>query len=1204
MPAVANRLSRETSPYLLQHAHNPVDWYPWGPEAFAAARQLDRPILLSIGYSACHWCHVMERESFENEELAGKMNTSFVSVKVDREERPDVDELYMRAVQAFNRGHGGWPMTVFLTPDGGPFFGGTYFPAVARGGMPGFGEVLDQVATAWRERRADVDRTVGEVKQVLDSTGTLPRAAPALTRAWFEPVVAAAREDHDPVHGGFGTAPKFPPHGTLAVLLAYHARTGDPESLALATSTLDGMARGGTYDLVAGGFCRYSVDAEWRIPHFEKMLYDNAQLLPLYLDAWRLGAGAHHARIVREVVAWMLTEMRLPYGGFAASLDADSPEGEGAFYAWTPAQLREILGERDGGRTAELLQVTARGTFEHGTSVLRLEQPIERLDPTDAALLHTALPRLAAARADRPRPARDDKVVVAWNALAIGALARCGAALGEPAWVKVAVEAADFVLGRCTVEGRLQRTFKDDRAHTPAFADDHAALGGALLDLFEATGERRWLMEAARLADVLVARFWDEAEGGLFYAGSDVPALVSRSHHPLGGAEPSANGLGALLFVRLAKLAGRDDLGAHADRIARSAQAWLTRAPKALGAEALAGAWLAEGGLEIAVVGDPAVQATERLLAEVRRRSLPFAVLAPVREPVPEMPWLEGKEAVGGKPTAFVCESFSCLLPTQDPEELGRQLDRQARRSPLRAGVATDVRVRAPELPADPAAWIGTHVPLTLERLRGRIVVLDFWTYCCIHCLHVLPELRAIEQRFAGQPVVVIGVHCAKFSAEQIGDNVRRAMQRHDVRHPVVNDPDHRVWEEYAVSSWPTLVVVDSEGRIARTQSGESDRESLGALIEALLAEGREKGTLKAALPVPAVASDPGAVLRFPGKVHVWPDALDQELGSDALSGGLLYVADTGRHRILECRLGRADDGGPSATFVRAFGTGEAGLADGLRPRFKDPQGMRRHDGILYVADTGNHALRAIDLDTGLVRTLAGDGTRGVGRPTVEELRNPKIARLRSPWDVEILGVRQKAIVVIAMAGSHQLWVWGEVRPGEGHLGLYAGSGIEDHVDGPAAAAALAQPSGLALLGRYVVFADSEVSAIRAVDVSAQQVVTVVGRGLFDFGDVDGTGEAVRFQHPLSVTFAGDVLYVADTYNHKVRSIGLTTGVTNTVVGGDPMALREPGGIARAGSWLVVADTNHHRLRAVDPRTRRIRDLPIRGFHERRSVES
>jgi uncharacterized protein len=1197
---VANRLSEETSPYLLQHAHNPVDWYPWGDEAFAEAVRRQVPVLLSVGYSACHWCHVMERESFENPLIAARMNSLFVNVKVDREERPDVDELYMRAVQAFNRGQGGWPMTVFLTPEGVPFFGGTYFPPVSRAGLPGLADVLTHVSEIWRRQPEQIEDVTKQIVELLAAPASGPSRM--LSREWLPPVAAAAAEDQDPVHGGFGGAPKFPPHGTLAALLAHHRRTGDAGTLAIVTRTLDAMAKGGMYDLVGGGFCRYSVDAEWRVPHFEKMLYDTAQLVPIYVDAWRVTGRERYATVVRESIGWALREMQLealregapsPEGGaFASSLDADTDGQEGAFYVFTPEQLTAALGDAAGMRVASMLEVTPEGTFEGGASVLRLEAPRDELAPGDAAVLADALPKLRALRDTRTPPARDDKRIVAWNALMISALARAGAAMDEPDWIAAAVGAWDNLAATAVVDGRWMRTVKDGRANVPAFADDHANLLVAALDLYEATFEARWVSTADAIAGSLLELFWDEEQQALTLAGRDQPKLFAPGRPAVGGAEPGAGAMAALGLVRLARLMDRQAYADRAEQILRAAQPWLTRAPRAIGYEALAGAWLAGNGAEIAIVGPPEDPATAALLAEVRQRYLPFTVVACVPTGgATLLPWLEGKDAVDGRPTAYLCEGHTCQLPTHDPDILGAQLEeRMLRALPITQNVGN--RVEAPELPDAPEAWLGLEPgsePPTLARLRGHVVVLDFWTHCCINCLHVLPELRAIEERFAGEPVAVIGVHCAKFPAEEIAENVRRAMQRHGVHHPVLHDPAHAIWEEYAVRSWPTIVVIDPEGRIALHQPGETGREELGRVVASLLAEGRSRGTLaeRAVLPVPA--ADAGEELRFPGKVHVWPDAFEQEMGADPYLDGWIYVSDTGHHRILGLRLERGADGWPRAVRTKVWGAGEPGLVDGPgeTAQFRSPQGVRRFERTLFVADTENHALRAIDLETDEVRTLAGTGRKAVAAPTREELARPLELDLRSPWDVEVMPMRHHQIVFVAMAGSHQLWVYGG-----GHMGMHTGSGREDHVDGPAAASALAQPSALALLGRYLLFVDAETSSIRAVDLQSHQVVTVVGRGLFDFGDVDGPADEVRLQHPLGLTFIGDTIYVADTFNGKIKAVGLQSGETHTLCGGDG-SLADPGGIARVGSRLLVADTDHHRIRVVDPADGSARDLEI-----------
>ena len=1192
---MANRLIDETSPYLLQHAHNPVDWYPWGTEAFLAAREHDRPILLSIGYSACHWCHVMERESFEDPTVAARMNTFFVNVKVDREERPDVDELYMRAVQAFNEGRGGWPMTVFLTPTGEPFFGGSYFPPVAQGGLPGFVDILEHVRGLWNRRREDVESLTTEMVALLERSGAMPVPGEVLVREWMDPVVRSAAEDFDVVNGGFGDAPKFPPHGTLSVLMAHHLRTGEEASLRMVVATLDAMARGGMYDLLAGGFARYSVDAEWRVPHFEKMLYDNGQLLAVYVDAFKLTGRPQFARVIRETVGWLLRELRLDHGGFAASLDADSQGAEGRFFVWTPEELTGVLGAQ-GAAVAALLQVTEEGTFEHGTSVLRLHTALEEHSEADRALLQAALPKLMDARATREAPARDDKAVASWNAMAIASLARAGTALGEPGWITAAEDAARFLLEHNVREGRLMRSFKDGHARVPAYADDYAQLIGALLDLWEATFDPAWLDAANDQADRFIALFWDEEDGGVFLTGSDQPALVAQSKPFVSSAEPAANGVAALAFVRLAVLCGRDDLSARAEQIIRASQRLLSRAPRAISADTLAGAWHTGGGLEIAVVGPPDDPRTVALLAQVRLRYLPFAALFSGPEPDPiRMPWLAGKDALGGIPTAYVCERGACQLPLHDPVALGALLDERSGGRPADVrDAAPAARPLAPAFPAGAGPWLGAELLLELSALRGSVVILHFWTYSRTHSAHMLPELAHVAERFGGDPVVVIGVHTPKFPAEEQQGSVRVGMARLDVGHPVVQDTQRLIWNAYGVQSWPTVVVIDTQGRIAMHQAGESGRDLLGGTVEELLQEARTEETLASRRPMigsPTVFGSDD--LSFPGKVHVWPDSWDQELGGDPFTDGRMYVADTGHHRILECRLGRGAHGWPTATLVRTIGSGVAGLQDGPpgQVQFRSPQGLRRHMDVLYVADAGNHALRAVDLTSGGVATLAGTGEMGDAPPTADALQEPLTVSLRSPWDVEVMSFKHHHLVFIAMAGSNQVWVYGN-----GHLGLYAGSGREDHVDGVSSLSALAEPKGLALYGRYLLFADSQISSVRAVDMQSHQLVTVVGRGPFDFGDVDGAADDVRLQQPTGVTFLGENLYVTDTLNNKVKRIGLGSGETQTIAGGETTALWEPSGIARAGEFLIIADTNNHRLRALNIETGELRDLPIDGL--------
>ena len=1194
MESMPNRLIHETSPYLLQHAENPVNWYPWGEEAKARAHQEDKPILLSVGYSACHWCHVMEHESFEDATMAAQMNRDFICVKLDREERPDLDKVYMKAVQAFTGGHGGWPMTLFLTPDGRPFLGGTYFPPVSRGGMPSFPQIMERAAALWRDERPRVEEVAGNLTEHISSQGRLP-APGALQSGWLDAVAQAADAAFDDAIPGLGEAPRFPRPWTVAALMAHWRRTGWGRSLQMAEGLLDVMASGGMYDVVGGGFARYSVDREWLIPHFEKMLYDNAQLAPLYVDAWLATGAPRHARVARETLDFVLRELRDPAGGFTSALDADSLDAagkseEGFYYTWTPAELSEVLGASDGARAAALLTVTPAGNFEHGRSALRPPAPLEQLSPDERAFLERIYPSLMAAREQRARPGLDDKVITAWNGLMIAALARSGAGLGEPRYIDAAREAAAFLLNRVTGSGRLRRNWKLDaagaeRLGAPAFLDDHAFLLDGLIELYQATFDAGWLDEALALAERMVALFWDVEDGGFFYTGADVPAGLARQKPLLGSALPGGNEMAAWAFCRLETLCGRTDLGDKAEQVLSRLQKILPKAPLALGPALLAAAWRTGKVQAIGVTAEADDAAGQALLAEARGRYQPFRVLARVAPgPVPSvLPWMEGRADPGTPATAWVCiesagGASACLLPAREVSELAEQLDELD--APSGAPPKSGPRMHAPALPSAPSAWLNTAAPMSLEALRGNVVVLDFWTTCCINCLHVLPELAAVEARFAGRPVAVIGVHAPKFTAEKDRERVIQAVARHGVRHPVVMDPEHDLWKQYTVRSWPTVMVLDVAGRIAFNQSGEVDRGTLFRVIEGLL----EEAASDDALGEPAWQREPveasSGALRFPGKVHVHPSELAQAQGADPLDGGRLYVADTGNNRVIEASLSRGPDGWPAAATLRTFGDGEAGLVDGAAPRFRGPQGMAREGDALWVADTENHALRRVDLGTGEVSTVAGTGRLGRGKsgdPT-----RPRSVDMRSPWDVAV----REDVVFIAMAGAHQIWIYMEDRD---QLGPFAGSGTEDHIDGNLEEAALAQPSGLSLLGNYLFFADSETSSVRVLELHRREIGTLVGKGLFDFGDVDGHTSAALLQHPLGVSADSEAAWIADTFNGKIKRVDLGSREVTTVAGG----LSEPGGLALAGPFLIVADTNAHALKVVHRETGEVRELPL-----------
>ncbi|MGY1621974.1 thioredoxin domain-containing protein [Geodermatophilus sp. SYSU D00965] len=656
-----NRLAGATSPYLLQHADNPVDWREWGEEAFAEARERDVPVLVSVGYAACHWCHVMAHESFEDEATAAQMNADFVCVKVDREERPDVDSVYMTATQALT-GSGGWPMTVFTTPDGRPFYCGTYYPPRPAHGVPAFRQVLAAVTDAWRTRREELEsastRIVGAISSRLELGAPTPLSAADLDAA-----VAAVADGYDERSGGFGGAPKFPPSMLLEFLLRAHARTGDAQALRMARGTLEAMARGGINDQLAGGFARYSVDARWVVPHFEKMLYDNALLLRVYLHLWRATGEGWARRVADETAAFLLRDLGTPEGGFASALDADTQGVEGLTYVWTPGQLVDVLGEDDGRWVAELFGVTERGTFEHGTSTLQLLRV-----PEDPARFAAVRDRLAAARARRPQPARDDKVVTAWNGLAIAALAEHGVLTGDGDSLAAARRAAGLLADVHWVDGRLRRASRDGVAGTPAgVLEDYGDLAEGLLALHQATAEGRWLELAGDLLDVVAEQFIDE--DGWHDTAADAESLVHRPFDPADGPTPAGIAAAAGAAVAYSALAGSPRHRELGEAAVGSLAPLVTRAPRAAGWAAAVGEALLAGPLEVAVSG-PAGPERDALEAAARASASPGAVVVAGEPDTPGVPLLDGRPLVGGRPAAYVCRGFVCSAPVTDVSAL------------------------------------------------------------------------------------------------------------------------------------------------------------------------------------------------------------------------------------------------------------------------------------------------------------------------------------------------------------------------------------------------------------------------------------------------------------------------------------------------------------------------------------------------------
>ncbi|MGW4675132.1 thioredoxin domain-containing protein [Streptomyces sp. NPDC004324] len=667
-----NRLAGVTSPYLLQHADNPVHWWPWEPEAFEEARRRDVPVLLSVGYSACHWCHVMAHESFEDEATAAYLNEHFVSIKVDREERPDVDAVYMEAVQAAT-GQGGWPMTVFLTPEAEPFYFGTYFPPAPRHGMPGFRQVLEGVHGAWSERREEVAEVAEKI--VRDLAGR--EMGFGDDRVPGEEELAGAllglTREYDAARGGFGGAPKFPPSMVVEFLLRHHARTGSEGALQMARDTCERMARGGIYDQLGGGFARYSVDREWVVPHFEKMLYDNALLCRVYAHLWRATGSELARRVALETADFMVRELRTAEGGFASALDADSDDGsgrhvEGAYYVWTPAQLREVLGD-DAEPAARYFGVTEEGTFEEGSSVLQLPQ---QEGVFDGERMAGARRLLLAARSERPAPGRDDKVVAAWNGLAVAALAETGAYFDRPDLVEAAIGAADLLVRlHMDDRARLTRTSRDGRAGANAgVLEDYADVAEGFLALAAVTGEGVWLEFAGFLLDHVLAQFTDPESGALYDTASDAEQLIRRPQDPTDNATPSGWNAAAGALLSYAAHTGSEPHRAAAERALGVVKALGPRAPRFVGWGLAVAEALLDGPREVAVVGPADHSMTRALHRTALLGTAPGAVVAVGDAGSDELPLLADRPLVDGEPAAYVCRDFTCDAPTTDPGRL------------------------------------------------------------------------------------------------------------------------------------------------------------------------------------------------------------------------------------------------------------------------------------------------------------------------------------------------------------------------------------------------------------------------------------------------------------------------------------------------------------------------------------------------------
>ncbi len=678
-----NALISETSPYLLQHAHNPVDWYPWGEEALGKARSENKPILLSIGYSACHWCHVMEHESFENEEIATLMNENFVNIKVDREERPDLDQIYMTAVQMMT-GHGGWPMTMFLTPEGVPFYGGTYFPPTDRYNMPGFPRVLLSVAEAYRSQPEQVAHSASTMLGELRRVGLAEESRDLLTSEILDGAYRKITANYDDRNGGFGGAPKFPPAMNLEFFLHVHDRTKSPETLKMISETCRKMAEGGMYDQLGGGFHRYSVDAKWLVPHFEKMLYDNALLARLYLHLYQVTKDRFARRIAEETLDYVRREMTDANGGFYSSQDADSEGEEGKFFVWSRAEVLAALNDSLPELFCDYHDITDAGNFE-GHNILHVNGDLETLSAKHGVsvseawkLIEEDRHKLLEIRERRIKPGRDEKILTAWNGLMLSSFAEAAAILDRSDYADTARSNARFLLTRLQDKGRLLRTYKDGQAKLNGYLEDYANVIDGLINLFESTGEIEWLESAKALTERMIEQFWDEDAGGFFFTAQDHEQLIVRSKEWLDNATPSGNSVAASVLLRLALLTGNEDYRRRATTILRLMANQIRRYPSAFGFALSALDFYLATPLEIAIVGDEGDPGWPELWRALWENYLPNRVIAPCRSDFErsarQIPFLQGRNTLSSRTTAFVCQAYTCQTPAISRSELIGQL--------------------------------------------------------------------------------------------------------------------------------------------------------------------------------------------------------------------------------------------------------------------------------------------------------------------------------------------------------------------------------------------------------------------------------------------------------------------------------------------------------------------------------------------------